>query len=544
MHDLVQDMGKEIVMNESPTNLGERSRLWSHKDILQVLKDDTVFEDLTCINLSQCQSVTHVPDMPGAKSLRVLTLDKCNKLVGFDESIGFMPNLVYFSASECSKLKHFVPEMYLPSLEVLSFYFCKSLQSFPEIMQEMDKPLKINLANSAIEEFPNSVGNLTGLEHIDISKSKRLQYLPSSFLMLPKLFTLTIDGCSLLGRSFKKFKGHNSPNIRRLNFSGANLSDEDLHPILHIHQKWEGINVSNNCFLSLPKCIEGFLHLKILDVSYCNNLMIIPELPSSIQKVDARYCLSLTPQSSTMPLSKILQETKRIEVVMPKKEIPNWLDYDCSKDIPLFWARRKFPVVALAFMFGRATGSDIDETLMKALDFWPQIASSKSYTVGLNLFIEGQQIFPEKSKYFNVGEDHVLLFDLRTLFSDKEWHDLDAYIGDDWKAIHVVCESTLTLNHWGVYVYKGETNMDDIYFKHLPNHKLSSELVLERSPQQTRQRIGQVIDNLNPTETFDNEHLSLVDLEEDSMSFTKALVRSTRWLRLTKLLCLLTMGQV
>ncbi|XLR42073.1 hypothetical protein HN51_020270 [Arachis hypogaea] len=618
MHDLVQDMGKEIVMNESPTNPGERSRLWSHKDILQVLKDDTgsssiegimlhpstleevnywintafdkmeklrilivrntvfstapshlpnslrllewkgypsesfpldfhphrivdlklphsalklerpfqVFEDLTFINLSQCQSVTHIPDMSGAKSLRVLTLDKCNKLVGFDESIGFMPNLVYLSASQCSKLKHFVPEMYLPSLEVLSFYFCKSLQSFPEIMQEMDKPLKINLVNSAIEEFPNSIGNLTGLEHIDISKSKRLRYLPGSFLMLPKLFTLTIDGCSLLGRSFKRFKGHSSPNIRRLNFSGANLSDEDLHPILHVHQKLEGINVSNNCFSSLPKCIEGFLHLKILDVSYCNNLMIIPELPSSIQKVDARYCLSLTPGSSTMPLSKILQETKRIEVVMPKKEIPNWLDYNCSKDIPLFWARRKFPVVALAFMFGRATGNDIDETLMKALDFWPQIASSKSYTVGLNLFIEGQQIFPEKSKYFNVGEDHVLLFDLRTLFSDKEWHDLDAYIGDDWKAIHVVCESTLTLNHWGVYVYKGETNMDDIYFKHLPNHKLSSDLVLERSPQQTRQRIGQVIDNLNPTETFDNEHLSLVDLEEDSMSFTKALVRS------------------
>ncbi|XP_029150780.1 TMV resistance protein N-like [Arachis hypogaea] len=42
MHDLVQDMGKEIVMSESPTNPGERSRLWSPKDILQVLKDDTV----------------------------------------------------------------------------------------------------------------------------------------------------------------------------------------------------------------------------------------------------------------------------------------------------------------------------------------------------------------------------------------------------------------------------------------------------------------------------------------------------------------------
>ncbi|XLU28391.1 hypothetical protein S245_064457, partial [Arachis hypogaea] len=174
----------------------------------------------------------------------------------------------------------------------------------------------------------------------------------------------------------------------------------------------------------------------------------------------------------------ILQETKRIEVVMPKKEIPNWLDYNCSEDIPIFWARRKFPVVALAFIFGGATGSDIDETLTKYLEFWPQFASSKSYTVGLNLFIVGQQIFPKESKYFNVGEDHVLLFDLRTLFSDEEWHDLDAYIGDDWKAIHVVCESTLTLNHWGVYIYKGETNMDDIYFKHCPDLNSNNNAII------------------------------------------------------------------
>ncbi|MED6158630.1 hypothetical protein PIB30_034465 [Stylosanthes scabra] len=619
MHDLVQDMGKEIVMNEPSTNPGERSRLWSHEDILQVLKDGTgsssiegimlhpstleevnyeinnafdkmenlrilivrntkfltgpshlpnslrllewkgypsesfpldfhphrivdlklphsslklqrsfqVFEDLTFINLSQCQFIIKVPNMSGAKSLRVLTLDKCNKLEGFDESIGFMPNLVYLSASQCTKLKSFVPEMYLPSLEVLSFYFCKSLQSFPEIKQEMDKSLKINLVNSAIEEFPDSIGNLTGLEHIDISNSKRLRYLPSSFLKLPKLFTLTIEGCSLLVRSFERFKGHSSPNIRRLNFGDANLSDEDLHPIIQVLQNLEDINVSHNDFASLPNCIEGSLQIKSIDVSYCKSLKTIPELPSSIQKIDARYCLSLSSKSSTMLLSKILLETQRIEVVMPKMKIPNWLDYNCSKGNPLFWARRKFPVVALALTFGGATGRDIDKILMESLEFWPQGDSSKSYTVGLNLFIAGQQIFWKESKYFNVGEDHVLLFDLRALFSNEEWHDLDAYLGDDWKAIHVVCESNLTLNRWGVHVYKRETNMDDISFKHHPNLKLPTELVPERSPQEIRQRIGQVIDNLHPTETFGNKYLPLAGLEE-SPCFSKALVRSYR----------------
>ena len=37
MHDLLQQMGKEIVRRESPRILRERSRLWDHKDALEVL---------------------------------------------------------------------------------------------------------------------------------------------------------------------------------------------------------------------------------------------------------------------------------------------------------------------------------------------------------------------------------------------------------------------------------------------------------------------------------------------------------------------------
>ncbi|XLS69246.1 hypothetical protein HN51_020269 [Arachis hypogaea] len=628
MHDLVQDMGKEIVTSDSPTNPGERSRLWSHKDILQVLKDDTgsssiegimlhpatheevdhwittafnkmenlrilivrntifstapsclpkslrllewkgypsesspldfhpnrivdlklphsalkleksfqIFEDLTFINLSQCQSITQIPNVSGAKSLRVFILDRCHKLVKFDESVGFLPNLVYLSASECRVLRSFVPRMYLPSLEVLSFYFCKKLQNFPDVMQKMDKPLKIYLANTAIKEFPDSIGNLIGLEHIDISICRGLKDLPSSFFKLPKLFTLTMEGCYHLRRSFKRFKESHStlddcPNIKRLNFTGANLSDEDLHPTIQVLQKLEDVNVSHNDFVSLPNCIERSVHIKCLDVSYCKNLKTIPELPSSIQKVDARYCLSLTSESSTELWSKVLLETERIQIVMPKKEIPNLFDCDSSEGIPLFWARRKFPVVALAFMFGRSTVSNsVAETRTDILGFFPQIGSSLSFIVRLHLFIGGKQIFPKDSKYFSVGEDHVLLFDLRALFSDEEWHDLDAYLGvgdDGWKAIQVQCESPLTLSHWGVYVYKQDTNSADIQFKN-PNPKSPlSDLVPKRSPHEPQESMmRQVAENLNPRELL-GDYLPLVELTEVP-SFTSALLRSLR----------------
>lgn len=42
MHDLIQDMGKEIVRQESPLDPGKRSRLWYYEDVLQVLADGTV----------------------------------------------------------------------------------------------------------------------------------------------------------------------------------------------------------------------------------------------------------------------------------------------------------------------------------------------------------------------------------------------------------------------------------------------------------------------------------------------------------------------
>jgi hypothetical protein len=51
------------------------------------------------------------------------------------------------------------------------------------------------------------------------------------------------------------------------------------------------------------------------------------------------------------------------------------------------------------------------------------------------------------------------------LFSVEEWQDLDASLGDDWKAIQVQYNSDLILTSWGVYVYKQETSMDDIKFR-------------------------------------------------------------------------------
>ena len=42
MHDLLQELGKEIVRCESPEEPGRRSRLWLMEDVIHVLKCNTV----------------------------------------------------------------------------------------------------------------------------------------------------------------------------------------------------------------------------------------------------------------------------------------------------------------------------------------------------------------------------------------------------------------------------------------------------------------------------------------------------------------------
>ncbi|TKY56916.1 TMV resistance protein N [Spatholobus suberectus] len=51
LHDLIQDMGRQIDQMESPKNPGKRRRLWLPKDIIQVLEDNTGTREIEIIYL-------------------------------------------------------------------------------------------------------------------------------------------------------------------------------------------------------------------------------------------------------------------------------------------------------------------------------------------------------------------------------------------------------------------------------------------------------------------------------------------------------------
>ena len=283
------------------------------------------FPCLTNMDFSYNQRLIEIPDVSELENLRELRLDHCRNLIAVHESVGFLKRLAHLSVYGCTKLQNFVSKMFLPSLKVFDINLCESLGYFPEIMQEMTKPLKISMINTGIQVLPESIGKLIGLVSIDISNNRKLKYLPTSLFMLPNVDSFKIESCSKLGESFRSLVQHPSeanvrPKLRSLNFENGNLSDEDLLAILCYFPKLEELIVAENNFVFIPSCIKECgdltsldLHgckklkkipeltgLRILDVHHCFYLEEISELPSTVQKVDARFCFKLTKETSDM----------------------------------------------------------------------------------------------------------------------------------------------------------------------------------------------------------------------------------------------------
>ncbi|XP_044506096.1 disease resistance protein RPP2B-like [Mangifera indica] len=104
MHDLLEEMSKEIVRQESIENLGKRSRLFHHKDIYHVLTRNKGTEAIKGIHLdvSQVGEIHLTPyafsKMPNLKYLKVYSLhsgEDFNKLYGFQDVESVFAKLKY-----------------------------------------------------------------------------------------------------------------------------------------------------------------------------------------------------------------------------------------------------------------------------------------------------------------------------------------------------------------------------------------------------------------------------------------------------------------
>ncbi|MFQ6666172.1 hypothetical protein Gotur_032634, partial [Gossypium turneri] len=289
----------------SAPNLEKINLLWCYnlRDLPSSLQH---LEKLTLLNVNSCINLRSLPSFYKATSLTKLDLGGCSNLCSFPEimelyeldlrgtalkelpsSIGNLIGLEDLNMNYCKNLVC-LPDSFckLKSLATFHLHGCSRLEIFPEIMDTMEWLYELDLSGTALKELPSSIDNLIGLKYLSLNDSESLVYLPDSFYKLKSLLCLSLCGRSNLvvknlfttvgGRLVNQKDPHGLSSLKKLDLSESNLEN-------------------------FPTTIKRFPLQKLI-LRNCKRLKSLPELPPSLECLDAHDCTSLEDVSSIKKL--------------------------------------------------------------------------------------------------------------------------------------------------------------------------------------------------------------------------------------------------
>ncbi|CAL5398994.1 unnamed protein product [Camellia sinensis] len=234
MHQLVQEMGREIVRQESPKEPGERTRLWNHKDSFNVLRENTGTGKIEGLKIDMnfledkydritvgttlrnsdkiALEVDSFARMHKLKLLQLRNLQVNGSFENFPKGLrwlcwhGFsfnsicndfpLDNLVVLDMQYSNLQKVWEGTKFLESLKILDLSHSHCLSKTPNFL-EVPNLEQLILENCArLVEVHESIGHLQRLVLLNLKDCKNLRKLPRSIVMLKFLETLDISGCS------------------------------------------------------------------------------------------------------------------------------------------------------------------------------------------------------------------------------------------------------------------------------------------------------------------------------------------------------------
>ncbi|KAH7529328.1 hypothetical protein FEM48_Zijuj05G0172700 [Ziziphus jujuba var. spinosa] len=330
-----------------------------HSHIRQFGKGFKNFDELKVVNLSCSKFLRKIPDLSTVPNLEKLLLSHCSNLVEIHESVGYLKGLVTLGLESCSTLRSFPSNLVSKSFTTLNFRGCLIFDNFPNIVHKMKHLGCLDLSGTAIKELPSSIELLVGLKKFNLFSCVELMFIPTSIYKLLNLEHLVLGDCSKLSKfpkniTFSKFdellhrpklfplvtqicSSFEFPNLKSLDLENCNLSEVDFLMNPYSFSKLESLNLARNKFLRLPSFCKLF-NLSDLNLSKCELLWEIPELPQSVLKLDASDCKSLVKTHGQI-MAKIISNDvanvttnklqhfvrdSEIEVILPGDDIPDW----------------------------------------------------------------------------------------------------------------------------------------------------------------------------------------------------------------------------
>ncbi|KAH9685383.1 ADP-ribosyl cyclase/cyclic ADP-ribose hydrolase [Citrus sinensis] len=359
MHDLLQEMGWEIVREHHSDKPGKWSRLWLYKDVYHVLSKNMGTDAVEAI-------IVDVPEMTQleAKSfstmsnLRLLEINNVYpsgnleylsnnlrylKWHGYPFNslpVSFRPEKLFKLNLCSSRIKYLwkgikplkelksmnlshscnlirtpdftgVPNLerlnlegctrLLESLKILCLCGCLKLEKLPQDLGEVECLEELDVGGTAIRQIPPSIVQLVNLKIFSLHgcKGQPPKILSSDFFLSLLLPNKNSDSMCL---SFPRFTGLSS--LQTLDLSDCNLLEGAIPFDIGSLFSLEAIDLSGNNFVSLPSSINQLLKLKIFCLERCRNLKSLPELPPEIVFVGAEDCTSLETISPSAKLSR------------------------------------------------------------------------------------------------------------------------------------------------------------------------------------------------------------------------------------------------
>ncbi|XP_040997410.1 TMV resistance protein N-like isoform X3 [Juglans microcarpa x Juglans regia] len=262
MHDLLREMGHEIVRRQSQGDPGRQSRLWLTNDIIRVLKNNSGTNRIEGIVLnSPPQEELHLNSdvFSEMKNLRLL------KIIG---NVHLSQGLSYLSTE----------------LRVMEWHGYP-LKSLPMSFRQPDKLFELSMCSSHIQQLWQGTKSLYKLEHVDLSDSRYLVETPD-FTNAPNLKRLILRGCTKL-RNLHSSVGA----LKRLIL--LNLKGCTSLTSLPCNISWDSLEILilSGCtrLWKFPETVGNMNRLRQLDLDG----IALEELPSSIGHLTGLTYLSL-----------------------------------------------------------------------------------------------------------------------------------------------------------------------------------------------------------------------------------------------------------
>ncbi|XP_059668949.1 disease resistance protein RUN1-like [Cornus florida] len=275
MHDLIQEMGKEIVRQESPDDPGKRSRLWFHEDIYKVLEENTATETIRGIMLNMPHDDDHLSEgllvnvdifakMKRLKVLKLSGIRTCGRLTYLSNELSYLdwegypttclpsnfrPQKLVHLYLRDSRIKQILSHMkFLGKLKLLNLSYCPYLEKTIDL-SSLPFLEDLNLTECAnLVEVHLSDGVHERVVRLNLSACEKLKSLPK-IIRLKNLEYFDLGGCSKL-ETFPEIQG-DMDRLRELILYDTAIKD-------------------------LPSSIEHLGGLRILMLSNCKKLKSLP----------------------------------------------------------------------------------------------------------------------------------------------------------------------------------------------------------------------------------------------------------------------------